>query len=231
MPGTHDVDLGLLAIADIDGRRPMLLPRFDKSRDDRAPRDRWEAIDKPLDILLFEGWCVGARPQSPEDLIEPVNALEREEDRDGRWRSYVNAALEGRYRPLFDRIDVLTLLAAPGFEVVRAWRIQQENDLRAQSALGAPGVMTDDQIARFIQHYERLTRHILVEMAATCGRHDCARCGSPGAGGQSRRLSWPRRSLRPGKDSNLHGLACTGNSGRPARLPIPPPGQASEARD
>ena len=164
VPGTHDVDLGLSVLADIDARRPTLLPRFDKSRDDRAPRERWEKIEQPLDVLLFEGWCVGARPQSPQALVDPINALERDEDRDGRWRSYVNAALEGRYRALFDRIDCLTLLAAPGFEVVRAWRIQQENDLRAQSAPGAPGVMTDEQIARFIQHYERLTRHILVEM-------------------------------------------------------------------
>ncbi len=164
VPGTHDVDLGLSVIADIDGRPPALLPRFDKSRDDRAPVDRWQAIDEPLDVLLFEGWCVGARPQPAGDLIEPVNALERDEDRDGCWRDYVNVALAGRYRALFDRIDFLTLLAAPGWEVVRAWRSQQENDLRAQAAPGAPGVMTDDQVARFIQHYERLTRHILVEM-------------------------------------------------------------------
>ena len=163
VPGTHDVDLGLSVLADIDARRPTLLPRFDKSRDDRAPRERWEKIEQPLDVLLFEGWCVGARPQSPQALVDPINALERDEDRDGRWRAYVNAALAGPYRPLFDRIDCLTLLAAPGFEIVRAWRIQQENDLR-QSAPGAPGIMTDDQIARFIQHYERLTRHILVEM-------------------------------------------------------------------
>jgi D-glycerate 3-kinase len=164
VPGTHDVDLGLSVLADIDARRPTLLPRFDKSRDDRAPRERWDAIDAPLDVLLFEGWCVGARPQPAEALVDPINALERDEDRDGRWRAYVNAALHGPYRPLFDRIDCLTLLAAPGFEIVRAWRIQQENDLRAQSAPGAPGIMTDDQIARFIQHYERLTRYILAEM-------------------------------------------------------------------
>jgi D-glycerate 3-kinase len=164
VPGTHDVALGLSVIADIDARRPTLLPRFDKSRDDRTPPEVWDAIDEPLDVLLFEGWCVGARPQPAEALIEPINSLERDEDRDGRWRAYVNAALETRYRALFDRIDFLTLLAAPGFEVVRAWRIQQESDLRAQSAPGAPGLMTDDQIARFIQHYERLTRHILVEM-------------------------------------------------------------------
>jgi D-glycerate 3-kinase len=164
VPGTHDVDLGLSAIGDIDARRPTLLPRFDKSRDDRAPVDRWQPVDQPLDVLLFEGWCVGARPQPPQDLVEPINALERDEDRDGRWRAYVNAALEGRYRALFGRIDLLILLAAPGFEVVRAWRIQQENDLRAHAEAGAPGLMNDDQIARFIQHYERITRHILAEM-------------------------------------------------------------------
>jgi D-glycerate 3-kinase len=164
VPGTHDVALGLSVIADIDRRQRTSLPRFDKSRDDRAPADRWPAVDGPIDVLLFEGWCVGARPQAAEALVEPINSLEREEDRDGRWRAYVNAALAGPYRPLFDRIDLLTLLAAPGFEIVRGWRIQQEAGLRAQAGADAPGVMTDEQIGRFIQHYERLTRHILAEM-------------------------------------------------------------------
>ena len=171
VPGTHDVPLGLSVLANLDARRPALLPRFDKSVDDRAPVDRWTKVGEPLDVLLFEGWCVGARPQPAEALAEPINPLERDEDGDGGWRRYVNAALEGPYRPLFARIDYLVLLAAPSWEVVRGWRIQQENDLRAQSAPGAPGVMSDEQIARFIQHYERLTRHILAEMP---GRADTA---------------------------------------------------------
>lgn len=35
-----------------------------------------------------------------------------------------------------------------------------------RAAGGGSAVMNDAQVARFIQHYERLTRHILDEMSA-----------------------------------------------------------------
>ncbi len=107
---------------------------------------------------------MGARAQAAGELDAPVNALERDEDGDGRWRRFVNAALAGDYQTLFGRIDALALLAAPGFDVVQGWRTQQEAELRA--AGGGSAVMNDAEIARFIQHYERLTRHILDEMPA-----------------------------------------------------------------
>src|SRR5690606_8231433 len=107
-----------------------------------------------------EGWCVGARPQAEGALRVPINRLEAEEDVDGVWRRYANTALGGSYRALFDRIDVLVLLAAPDFEVVFDWRMQQESGLRASGGGDISGVMDAAGIARFIQHYERLTRHI-----------------------------------------------------------------------
>mgnify|MGYP001183641409 CR=1 FL=1 len=64
---------------------------------------------------------------------------------------------------LFARIDLLVLLAAPGWEVVARWREQQEAELRAS---GGPAVMSLGEVLRFIQHYERLTRWILEEMPA-----------------------------------------------------------------
>jgi D-glycerate 3-kinase len=163
-PGTHDVGLGLEVFARFDAGEPVALPRFDKARDDRAPREEWPVVEGPLDLLIFEGWCVGARPEPEAALAQPINDLERREDADGTWRSYANEAL-ARYQPLFDRIDRLALLAAPGFDVVRAWRGQQEAELRADRPEGA-AVMDDAAIDRFIQHYERLTRHILAEMPA-----------------------------------------------------------------
>jgi D-glycerate 3-kinase len=166
VPGTHDIDLGLETLARLDRGLPVELPRFDKSRDDREPPDRWTQTDSGLDLLLLEGWCVGAVPQDAAALAEPVNALERDEDQDGDWRRYVNTALAGDYQKLFGRLDGLALLAAPGFEVVEAWRQEQEQGLRRQAGAEAPGVMSDAQIARFISHYERLTRHILSEMPA-----------------------------------------------------------------
>ena len=115
-------------------------------------------------VLLFEGWCVGARPQPAQALLAPVNALEEAEDPQGIWRRYANEALAGDYQRLFARIDALTLLAAPGFEVVFDWRMQQERQLRESAGTGASAVMDEAGVARFIQHYERLTRHILAEM-------------------------------------------------------------------
>lgn len=163
VPGTHDVDLGLSVFGGLDRGEATPLPRFDKARDDRATPDR---APPGCRLLIFEGWCVGARPQEPSALCEPVNALEANEDPDGRWRAYVDAMLAGSYAELFARIDVLALLAAPGFDVVFDWRMQQENQLRDRVGPGAPGLMDAKGIMRFIQHYERLTRHILDEMPA-----------------------------------------------------------------
>jgi D-glycerate 3-kinase len=165
-PGTHDVALGLATLDALDRGERAALPRFDKSRDDRAPASQWGHAPADTRLLIFEGWCVGARPQAEAALAAPINALEREEDAHGLWRRAANAALAGDYQRLFARIDRLILLAAPGFEVVRGWRIEQEQALRAQAAPDAPGLMSDAEVARFIQHYERITRHILIEMPA-----------------------------------------------------------------
>jgi len=161
VPGTHDAALGEAVFTAVrEGRAGVRLPRFDKSRDDRAPETAWPVIDAPIDVLLFEGWCVAATPQSDVELAEPVNCLEAEEDADGTWRRHVNAALEGPYRALFGPIGFLVMLAAPGFEAVLGWRQEQERKLRARSG----GGMQDDEIVRFIMHYERLTRHQLVDL-------------------------------------------------------------------
>lgn len=166
VPGTHDVTLGETVLAALKGVGEVALPRFDKAADDRAPRSEWPVIRAPVDVVLFEGWCVGARAQPPEALAAPVNALERDEDPDGAWRAYANAALAGHYRRLFAPIDLFVLLRPPGFEVVLAWRIEQERKLRerlAREGAGPGRAMSDSEVGRFIAHYERITRHILAE--------------------------------------------------------------------
>lgn len=161
-PGTHDVALGLEVLSGLGRAGPTALPRFDKSTDDRQARENWPSVHGPLDVIIFEGWCVGARPQPPVALAEPVNALERSEDSDGRWRTFVNAALAGAYAPLFEKLDRFVLLAAPSFDVVAGWRGEQEAKLRAR----ARGGMSPDEIMRFVSVYERLTRWILDEAPA-----------------------------------------------------------------
>ena len=163
VPGTHDPMLGIEVLSALKRGQSVALPRFDKAQDDRAPCENWPVVEPGCELVIFEGWCVGARPQSTEDLVEPVNSLEAEQDRDGRWRRYVNEALGGAYQQLFGYIDVLALLAAPNWDTVLDWRIEQERELRAASPSGS-GVMDDCAVARFVSHFERLTRHILAEM-------------------------------------------------------------------
>lgn len=166
VPGTHDVALATTVLDQLRSGEAIRLPSFDKAQDDRAPSDRWRTTPPGVQIILFEGWCVGARPQSEAALAMPVNALEAEQDQSGSWRRFVNDQLAGPYQSLFARLDRLILLRAPGFEVVRAWRTEQEEDLRRAAGKGARAGMSNAEIETFIQHYERLTRHILEEMPA-----------------------------------------------------------------
>jgi D-glycerate 3-kinase len=169
VPGTHDMELAQATIDSLASEEPACIPVFDKARDDRLPRKAWREVAGRQRIVILEGWCVGARPQPAAQLASPVNALERMEDAQGIWRGYVNAALIGPYRALFDRLSPLVLLAAPSFEVVRDWRGEQERKLRARVAReggDTSRLMDEAQILRFISHYERVTRHILAEMPA-----------------------------------------------------------------
>jgi D-glycerate 3-kinase len=169
-PGTHEVALGLrlLELLTRDtASGDIALPTFDKASDDRRPPDQWPHIQTPIDVVLFEGWCVGARPQASAALAIQINALEAEEDPTGRWRASVEAALAGPYQTLFERLDRLILLKAPSFEQVYTWRAEQEAALAGRlEAAPDPGrrTMSPDELRRFIMHYERLTRHILEEM-------------------------------------------------------------------
>lgn len=163
VPGTHDIGLGLSLLDDLSRPGRVLLPRFDKAADDRAPLAAFEPLEGPVQVILLEGWCVGARPQPDTDLAEPVNALERDEDSTAVWRRFANAALAGPYRTLFDRIDLLVAMTAPDFATVRAWRGQQEQRLRLR--LTAEGrdpdlAMGDAALDRFVAHYQRLTEWI-----------------------------------------------------------------------
>lgn len=168
VPGTHDISLllqTLAALASAPGTLPVAVPRFDKARDDRAAAEHWPRVLPSLDIILLEGWCLGASPQPVQALVEPCNALEREEDRAGRWRRHVNNCLAQDYAQLHQRVDVWLMLRAPSFDEVLRWRSEQERKLAAslEHAAGTR-VMDEPALARFVQHYERLTRHCLATL-------------------------------------------------------------------
>jgi len=175
VPGTHDVQLGIDIIRSLkkgDPQQPTKIPVFDKSIDDRCPSSVWQEWLGPADIIVFEGWCVGALPQSDEELASPINALEAHEDPGGEWRHYVNKQLAGPYRELFGLIDTLVMLKVPSMEAVFEWRSLQEKKLAervkyifdTQQPTDHLRIMDEQEIQRFIQHYERLTRQMLIEM-------------------------------------------------------------------
>jgi D-glycerate 3-kinase len=166
VPGTHDTELlekTLGALRHAAQERPALIPRFDKGRDTRIAPSRWRRITAPPRWILLEGWCIGVPPQDPRTLARPLNALERIDDADGRWRAYVNAKLAGDYARLWRRLDALVVLAAPGFGVVERWRGEPERVLRRR---GAPHAMSPRELKRFLMHYERLSRHALRTLPA-----------------------------------------------------------------
>jgi D-glycerate 3-kinase len=160
VPGTHDLQLLWNILGELEHGRPVRLPRFDKSSDERAPESAWDTAKGDTAVLILEGWCVGVRSSSDFEDPRPINQLEKWKDAGGRWRALIEDFIEREYRPLFARIDCLALLAAPSFDVVHDWRVQQEQALRTYSGRG----MADREIVFFIQHYERLTRRILLKM-------------------------------------------------------------------
>ncbi len=163
VPGSHDVARGEDLLDRLTAGRPAALPRFDKAADDRSRES--VLIDPPVDIVLFEGWCLGARPQPAAALRQPVNRLEAEDDPQGLWRREVNRRLATDYAALFARLDMLVMLEVAGFEAVRANRRLQEEKL-AHRRPGAPALMDEAALDRFLMHYERLTRWMLAEMPA-----------------------------------------------------------------
>lgn len=162
VPGTHDVWLGMSLIEDMERGEPVMLPRFDKARDERAQPGVWTFVPGNCRVLIFEGWCVGAAPQPERMLTAPVNDLERLEDPDGTWRRFVNAQLAGDYCRMFARIDAQVFLSAPDFSVVSGWRAQQERDIAGQGS----AVMDEAGIARFVQFYQRITEWMIEDMPA-----------------------------------------------------------------
>ena len=160
VPGTHDIELALSTVnklRELQSEQSLSLPGFDKASDEPVPHAQRQRAVGPVDVLILEGWCLACPPQADNELEIPINQLEQHEDSDGRWRRWVNEQLAGDYQTLFAQLDQLVFLAAPGMEQVMEWRQLQEHKLRDR--IEKPNrSMSDAQIIRFVQHFERLTR-------------------------------------------------------------------------
>lgn len=166
-PGSQDVALACMVIDALREGRPATLPRFDKIADDRLPESQWPRVEH-ADLVLLEGWFLKVPPQDAADLVEPLNALERNEDPDGTWRRWSNAALAHDFPPLWARLPRLLFLQGPGFDIVPQWRWQQEQTLQAQHP--DRKAMSHAQVMRFVQFFERVSRQAMRTLPAIADR-------------------------------------------------------------
>jgi D-glycerate 3-kinase len=165
VPGTHDIDLAVKTIKQLIAGMDTRIPRFDKSIDDRVAEADFDQVRGPAGLVILEGWCLGAQPQTEADLKQPINDLEQLEDDQGIWRQYINLALSGDYQQLFSMVDQLIMLRAPSFDAVFQWRWQQESKLLEKyKDTDRSGLMTEQQVLRFIQYFQRITEQSLREM-------------------------------------------------------------------
>jgi len=166
VPGTHDLDLMKSVLNSLLNGSSTQIPVFNKAIDDRADKESWQTISEPVDFILFEGWCVLSPPQEAEQLVEPINQLEKEEDPNTEWRRYANLKLTEYQQQLFSLTDVSIMLQPPDFEHVYEWRTLQEEKLRESTQTDSNQLMDTAALKRFIQHYERISRHTLAQLPA-----------------------------------------------------------------
>lgn len=166
-PGTHDVKLACTVLDKLKKGSPVALPRFDKISDTRLPPSRWRKIQHKVDLVIFEGWCLFATPEVEAALRTPINSLERDEDAEAIWRHYCNSALH-QYTALWQRINRSLFLQGPGFEQVKAWRWQQEQNL--QAANPHRQTMQQAEVENFIQLFERVSRHAFTTLPGMVDR-------------------------------------------------------------
>lgn len=162
VPGTHDMTLLLNTLRALLRGEACRIPRFDKSVDDRVPQDSWDSVEAEVDVVLLEGWCLGATSQDPAELSMVINELEAAEDGDGHWRQYVNNKLGESFPELYQLVDEWVMLKAPSFDCIHAWRLEQEQKLAARTS--GKGIMTEPELARFIQFYQRITQQCLAQL-------------------------------------------------------------------
>ena len=166
VPGTHDINLIKKFFYFVKKKKfkKTKLPKFDKSIDDRLKKKYWYKIKERPEIVILEGWCVGAKPQINSLIKRSTNVLEKNEDKDLIWRQYVNEKLKKEYKKLFAMIDCYIFMKIPNFKMVFKWRLLQENKLKKMSRYKKK-IMSYNEIKRFIMFYQRITLQMVKDLS------------------------------------------------------------------
>ena len=163
VPGTHDIDLMLNFFKKVKTKnfKTFYVPKFNKAIDDRYSKSLWIKIKSKPDIVIFEGWCVGAKPQTNTELEKPINSLEKAHDQNAMWRIYVNKQLKTKYKSLFKQLDGLLYLKAKNFNMLKNWRLKQEKKLWIKTKNKKNlKIMSSGDVINFMQTYQRITQQM-----------------------------------------------------------------------
>ena len=167
VPGTHDIDIMLNFFKRIKVKnfKILKLPKFNKGVDDRCKQSLWYKIQSKPDVVILEGWCVGARSQNSKELKKPVNSLEKTHDQNFKWRQYVNYQLKTKYKKLFNQLDYILFLKAKNFSLLRRWRLKQEKKLWLKSKNKKNfKIMNKSEVKNFMDTYQRITQQMFKDM-------------------------------------------------------------------
>ena len=166
VPGTHDINLvkNFFNIIRKKKFKKIKLPKFEKAMDNRLEKKYWFNIKQKPEIVILEGWCVGAKAQPNFMIKKPINTLEKYEDQDFTWRIHVNEMLKKEYKKIFEMIDYFIFMKIPNFGVVLKWRFIQERKLGKKSH-SKRNIMSYNEIKRFIMFYQRITLQMIKDLS------------------------------------------------------------------
>jgi len=163
VPGTHDHKIISNFFKKVKKKnfKNIKLPKFDKSIDDRCKKKLWYKLNFRPDVVILEGWCVGAKAQNNTKLKKPINSLERVKDPNLIWRKYVNTQLKTNYKKLFNHLDEVVYLKSSSFKLLQEWRIKQEKRLWLNSKKkNNLKIMSKGDVINFMQTYQRITQNM-----------------------------------------------------------------------
>ena len=167
VPGTHDVQmmLNFFKKAKSKNFKKIELPNFNKAIDDRSPKKNWYKIKEKPDVIIFEGWCVGAKAELSKNLKKPINYMEKSNDQKLVWRNYVNQQLKTNYRKLYSQLNCMIYLKAKNFSLLQKWRLKQEHKLKLKTKRASiHKIMNKGDVINFMQTYQRITENMFKKM-------------------------------------------------------------------
>ena len=163
VPGTHDINMMLNFFKKSKSKKfkRLKLPIFNKAIDDRLSKKHWYDLKKKPDVIIFEGWCVGAKSEKNNTLKKTINSMEKTKDKKQIWRKYVNDQLKSKYKKLYSQLDCLIYLKAKDFSLLQKWRLKQERKLWVKSKKNLnTKIMSKDNVLTFMQTYQRVTQNM-----------------------------------------------------------------------